>query len=258
MTVTALVTGGGSGIGAATARRLVRSGHRVVLAGRRPDPLHEVAREIGEAAQVLPMDVTDPASVAAAVAGLDALDVVVHNAGGALGADRVEDGRPEEWREMFESNVLGVLHVTQAVLPLLRRSEHASIVVVTSIAGHLVYEGGAGYTAAKHAEHAVTQTLRLELSGEPIRVIEILPGMVQTERFSLVRYRGDQSAADAVYAGVDRPLVAADVAECIGFALDLPHHVNVDQLVVKPVAQAAPHKVHRGPLAWHRGAEGTS
>ena len=156
---------------------------------------------------------------------------------------------------MWESNVLGVLHVTQEFLPALRRSRlGGTIVVVSSIAGLLVYEGGAGYTAAKHGATAVVETLRLELAGEPIRVIEIDPGMVWTEGFSLTRFHGDQGKADAVYAGVDRPLVADDVAECIAFCVRLPQHVNVDRLVVKPVAQAAPHKVIRTPIDWDHSA----
>lgn len=255
MSPVAVVTGGGSGIGAATARRLAHDGHDVVVCGRRRQPLEHVAAEIGGTARAVVMDVTDPVSVVAAVAEIGACDVLVNNAGGAIGAETVENGRPHDWRAMYESNVLGVLHVTQAFLPLLRRSaEGGTVVVVSSIAGLAVYEGGAGYTTAKHAATAFAETLRLELSGEPIRVIEIDPGMVHTEGFSLTRYRGDQDQADQVYAGVDRPLVADDVATCIAFCVGLPQHVNVDRLVVKPVAQAAPHKVYRGPIDWHHDA----
>jgi NADP-dependent 3-hydroxy acid dehydrogenase YdfG len=249
---TALVTGGGTGIGAATARRLRALGFDVVLAGRRPGPLGATAGEIGEGASTLVMDVTDPQSVESGLGSLDRLDVLVNNAGGALGVSRVEDGDVEQWRQMYESNVLGVLNVTQAALPLLRRSPCATIVTVTSIAAQRAYEGGSGYVAAKHAEAALVETLRLELTGEHIRVIDLRPGMVHTEEFSLTRLGGDQGAADRVYEGVDRPLVADDVAACIEFAVSVPQHVNIDTLVVKPVAQAAPHRVHRGPIDWKR------
>ncbi|MEI2730926.1 MAG: SDR family NAD(P)-dependent oxidoreductase [Dermatophilaceae bacterium] len=254
MSPVAVVTGGGSGIGAATAAALVRDGLDVVVCGRRADRLQAVAADLGAAARAVVMDVTDPASVAAAVTEIGECDVLVNNAGGAIGLDRVENGDPAEWRTMYESNVLGVLHVTQAFLPLLRRSPTGgTIVVVSSTAGLVVYEGGGGYTAAKHAASAVTETLRLELVGEPIRVIEVDPGMVHTEGFSLTRFHGDQGQADTVYADVDRPLVAADVAECISFCVRLPQHVNVDRLVVKPVAQAAAYRLHRGPIDWqHR------
>lgn len=249
-TGTAVVTGGGSGIGAATAARLVADGYDVVVCGRRSGPLEEVAAALGSACRVVVLDVTERASVQAAAAQIGACDVLVNNAGGALGTDRVEAGDPDEWRSMFESNVIGTLQVTQAFLPALRRSPGATIVNVTSIAALLTYEGGAGYTAAKHAQSALTETLRLELNGTQVRVVEIAPGMVQTEGFALVRNHGDQGKADAVYAGVDRPLVADDVAACISFCVALPQHVNVDRLVVKPVAQAAPHKVHRAPIPW--------
>jgi len=250
MSPVAVITGGGSGIGAATAARLVEDGFDVVVTGRRPERLEAVAAALGERCRTVVMDVTDPASVAAAVAQIGDCDVLVNNAGGAVGTERVEAGHVEDWRSMYESNVLGTLQVTQALLPALRRSPGATIVNLTSIAGMVTYEGGAGYTAAKHAERALTETLRLELNGEQVRVIEVAPGMVRTEGFSLTRFHGDQSKADAVYEGVDRPLVAQDVAECIAFCIRLPQHVNIDRLVVKPVAQAAPHKVHRAPIDW--------
>ena len=258
---TALITGGGTGIGAAIARRLVRDGFDVVVAGRRREKLDAVVAEIvahsgdessgqGPVARAVVMDVTDPDSVTAAVASLERCDVVVNNAGGAIGVTRVEDSDPQEWERMFATNVVGTLRVTQAVLPLLRRSPRATIVDISSIAGELVYEGGAGYVAAKHGTSVVSETLRLELNGENIRVADIRPGMVRTEEFSLTRLHGDQAAADKVYQGVDHPLVAADVAECVGFVVGLPQHVNIDTMVIKPVAQAAPHKVHRGPIDW--------
>jgi NADP-dependent 3-hydroxy acid dehydrogenase YdfG len=183
------------------------------------------------------------ADLAAAVG--DTLNVLVNNAGGALGLEPVAEADPEDWRWMFEVNVLGLLHVTQALLPALRASGDGLIVNVGSTAGRIAYEGGAGYTAAKHGTQVVTETLRLELVGEPIRVSEIAPGMVRTEGFSPVRFRGDQERADAVYAGVAEPLVAEDVADAIAWIATRPSHVNIDELVIKPRAQAAQHKVHR-------------
>ncbi len=251
MSPVAVVTGGGSGIGAATAARLHRDGFDVVVTGRRQDRLDAVVAELGGATRGVVMDVTDAASVAAAATEIAACDVLVNNAGGALGTDQVERGDAAEWREMFDSNVVGTLQVTQAFLPALRNSPRATVVVVTSVAAEVVYPGGAGYTAAKHAERALAETLRLELNGTQVRVVEICPGMVRTDGFSLVRFHGDRDKADAVYEGVDRPLTAADVAECIGFCVGLPQHVNIDRLVVKPVAQAAPHLLHRGPIPWN-------
>jgi len=250
---TALITGGGTGIGAAIARRLSRDGFDVVVAGRRRERLDEAVAGIeraGGRARALVMDVTDAASVSEGVASLGRCDVVVNNAGGALGVTRVEDGDPNEWERMFATNVVGTLRVTQAVLPLLRQSSRATIVDISSIAGERVYEGGAGYVAAKHGTSVVSETLRLELNGENIRVVDIRPGMVHTEEFSLTRLHGDRAAAERVYDGVDRPLVADDVAECVGFVVGLPQHVNIDTMVIKPVAQAAPHKIHRGPIDW--------
>jgi NADP-dependent 3-hydroxy acid dehydrogenase YdfG len=249
----AVVTGGGSGIGAATAERLVADGFDVVVTGRRLARLEAVARRLtGPTARVraVVMDVSDRASVAAAVAEIGRCDVLVNNAGGALGTEPVESGDPDDWRAMFDSNVLGTLHVVQALLPALRRSPRATIVTITSIAADVTYPGGAGYTAAKHAQRALVETLRLELNGERVRVVEVSPGMVHTEGFSLTRLRGDQDKADAVYEGVDRPLVADDVAVCVAFCVGLPQHVTIDRLVVKPVAQAAPSRLHRGPIDW--------
>lgn len=245
----ALVTGGGTGIGAAVAERLSADGFEVVVAGRRAERLAEVAARVASA-RPLVMDVTDQRSVEEGVASLGRLDVLVNNAGGAIGADRVEDAVATEWERMFATNVVGTMRLVQAALPLLRRSPRATIVNMSSIAGERVYEGGAGYVAAKHGTSALSETLRLELAGEHVRVVDLRPGMVRTEEFSLTRLHGDREAADRVYEGVDRPLVAADVAECVAFAVGLPQHVNIDTLVVKPVAQAAPHKVHRGPIDW--------
>jgi NADP-dependent 3-hydroxy acid dehydrogenase YdfG len=241
---TAVVTGASSGIGAATARRLAAEGFSVVAAARRRDRLSELASSAAGIRPVV-LDVTSQESVDALAASLEDVAVLVNNAGGALGVERVEDADPADWQAMFETNVLGVLRMTKALLPALSRGSGGHVVVTGSIAGHLVYEGGAGYTAAKHAATAVVETLRLELNGRPVRVTEVAPGMVKTEEFSLVRYRGDFEAAERVYAGVDEPLTAEDVADCIAFAVTRPAHVNIDLLVVKPLAQAAPHKVAR-------------
>jgi NADP-dependent 3-hydroxy acid dehydrogenase YdfG len=243
----AVVTGASSGIGAATARRLVAEGFEVVAAARRRDHLDELAAACPGVRPVV-LDVTSASSVAELATLLPEVDVLVNNAGGAIGMEAIEKADPADWQAMYDTNVLGVLRVTQALLPALERGTGGHVVVTGSIAGHLVYEGGAGYAAAKHAATALVETLRLELNGRPIRVTEVAPGMVATEEFSLVRFRGDADAAARVYAGVDAPLTADDIADCIAFAVTRPAHVNVDLLVVKPIAQAAPHKVFRGPL----------
>ena len=240
----AVVTGASSGIGAATARRLAAEGFEVVAAARRRDRLEDLAASVPGIRPVT-LDVTSAESVAALADSLPDVAVLVNNAGGAIGTEPIERADPDDWQNMYETNVLGVLRMTQALLPALERGAGGHVLVTGSIAGHLVYEGGAGYTAAKHAATALVETLRLELNGRPVRVTEIAPGMVHTEEFSLVRLRGDQAAADRVYAGVDHPLTAEDVADCIAFAVTRPAHVNVDLLVVKPLAQAAPHKVAR-------------
>src|SRR6185312_13402671 len=195
-------------------------------AARRRDRLDALAAEV-PGIRAVSLDVTDPASIAALAAEFDDIAVLVNNAGGALGVEPVERADPADWQAMFDTNVLGVLRVTQALLPALERGDGGHVVVTGSIAGHLVYEGGAGYTAAKHGATALVETLRLELNGRPVRVTEIAPGMVHTEEFSLVRLRGDQAAADRVYAGVDHPLTAEDVADCIAFAATRPAHVNI-------------------------------
>lgn len=240
----AVVTGASSGIGAATARELARLGFHVVCAARREERIRELADEIGGEAVVC--DVTDAASVASlAEAAGDVVHLLVNNAGGAFGGDPVESADPAQWQAMYDVNVVGVLRVTQALLPALRASGDGVIVNVGSTAGRVAYEGGGGYVAAKHGAKAVTQTLRLELVGEPIRISEVAPGMVHTDEFALVRFGGDQARADAVYAGVPDPLVAGDVADAIGWIATRPSHVNIDELVIRPRAQAAQHKVHR-------------
>jgi NADP-dependent 3-hydroxy acid dehydrogenase YdfG len=248
----AVVTGASSGIGAATARALAAEGFHVVAAARRADRIEALVKELtagGWAASAVEVDVTDDTRVAALadhVARLSGqLQVLVNNAGGARGADPVERADLSDWQWMYEVNVLGTVRVTKALLPALEASGAGTIVVVGSTAGHGVYEGGGGYTSAKHAEVAVAGTLRLELNGRPVRVVEIDPGMVRTDEFALTRFGGDAERAAAVYRGVAEPLVAEDVAECVRWAVALPHHVNIDQLVVRPLAQAAQHKVHR-------------
>jgi len=241
----AVVTGASSGIGAATARALAADGFHVVLAARRMARLTALAAEVD--GTPVECDVTSGESVAAlasAVAGMD-VRVLVNNAGGAFGADYVENADLDEWRAMYEVNVLGAVRVTKALVPALVASGAGTIVWVSSTAGLIVYEGGGGYAAAKHAETAVAETMRLELSGRPVRVIEIDPGMVKTDEFALNRFGGDAEAADKVYAGVAEPLTAEDVADTIAWTVSRPHHVNVDRLVLRPLAQAAQHKVHR-------------
>jgi NADP-dependent 3-hydroxy acid dehydrogenase YdfG len=239
---TAVVTGSSSGIGAATATRLAADGFDVVLGARRLDRLTALAESIG--ARALQLDITDAASVEAFAGTLDRVDVLVNNAGGAFDARPVADADLDSWMRSFEVNVLGTVRLTKALLPALRTSGRADVVFVGSTAGLISYEGGASYTAAKHGVHTLAETLRLELNGEPVRVIEIAPGMVRTEEFTLNRL-GSAEAADAVYRGVREPLVAEDVADCIAWTVTRPHHVNIDLMVVRPLAQAAQHKVAR-------------
>lgn len=239
----AVVTGASSGIGEATVRRLRQAGFDVVAAARRTDRLAALAAETG--ARWARLDVTDGASVMELASSLEGCDVLVNNAGGALGLEPIAEASEDDWLRMYHTNVLGTLRTTQALLPLLERSGDGHVVNVGSIAGYEVYPGGAGYTAAKHAERALTRTLRLELLGRPIRVTEIAPGLVETE-FSLVRFRGDARRAAAVYRGMT-PLRAEDVADCIVWAVTRPSHVNVDLVVVKPRDQAAATVVWRRP-----------
>ncbi|MGZ4438252.1 MAG: SDR family oxidoreductase [Nocardioidaceae bacterium] len=243
-TKTAVVTGASSGIGAATARRLAAEGFHVVCAARRLDRVEALAAEIGGTA--VRCDVTSEDDVAALAAKVgDRLDVLVNNAGGAFGSDPVSSASADDWRRMYEVNVIGLMLVTKALLPALIASGAGTIVNVGSTAGRIAYEGGAGYTAAKHGTQVVSETLRLELYDQPVRVCEIAPGMVRTDEFSLVRFDGDREKAESIYAGVAEPLVADDVADAIGWVVTRPPHVNVDELVIRPRAQAAQHKVHR-------------
>jgi NADP-dependent 3-hydroxy acid dehydrogenase YdfG len=239
---TAVVTGASSGIGAATAERLAAEGFDVVIGARRMDRLTALADRIG--ARALPLDVTDATSVESFAVALDRVDVLVNNAGGAWDAAPVAEADLDSWTRTYEVNVLGAVRITKALLPALRASGAADVVFMGSTAGLISYEGGASYTAAKHGVHTLAETLRLELNGEPVRVIEIAPGMVRTEEFTLNR-TGSQEKADAVYRGVREPLVAEDVADCVAWTVTRPHHVNVDLLVVRPLAQAAQYKVAR-------------
>jgi NADP-dependent 3-hydroxy acid dehydrogenase YdfG len=240
---TAVVTGASSGIGAATARRLAAEGYDVVAAARRADRLTALADEIGCGAVVL--DVTDEASVRALADEIEVCHVLVNNAGGAFGFAPVESATDDDWQRMWDVNVMGTMRVTRALLPKLDASGDGVIVNLTSTAGHVAYEGGGGYAAAKYAEVAVTQTLRLELLGRPIRVVEIAPGMVKTDEFTVNRFGGDEAKAAALYAGVPGPLSADDIADCIAWAATRPWNVNIDQIVVRPRAQAAQHRLYR-------------
>jgi NADP-dependent 3-hydroxy acid dehydrogenase YdfG len=237
----AVVTGASSGIGAATARRLAAEGFDVVVGARRADRLQAVADEIG--ARALPLDVTSTESVAAFCAEVPECRVLVNNAGGALGRDHVADAVEEEWRWMYDANVLGVMRMTKALLPKLDASGDGHVVMVGSIAGHEAYVGGAGYNAAKFGLRAMTKAMRLELLGRPIRITSVDPGMVETD-FSLVRFHGDAEAAAKVYADTD-PLTADDIADCIAFAVTRPSHVNIDTMVVMPRDQASAANVYR-------------
>jgi NADP-dependent 3-hydroxy acid dehydrogenase YdfG len=230
----AVVTGASAGIGEATARTLAAQGFHVVAVARRADRIQALADEIGGTAVVA--DVTDDAAIADLAANLDRVDVLINNAGGAKGLEPVLDADLENWRWMWETNVLGTLRVTRALLPKLVDSGDGLIVTITSIAAFETYDGGSGYTAAKHAQGALHRTLRGELLGKPVRLTEIAPGAVETE-FSLVRFKGDQERAESVYAGIT-PLVAQDVADVIGFVAARPSHVNLDQIVIRPRDQA--------------------
>jgi NADP-dependent 3-hydroxy acid dehydrogenase YdfG len=261
----AVVTGASSGIGAATARRLVAEGFHVVAAARRVERLRALVDELnlasltrreasesarrGAVATAVTCDVTsdsDVANLAEAVRAMGApVSLLINNAGGARGLDPSEQAGVVDWQWMYDVNVLGTLRVTKALLADLEQSGAGTVVMISSTAGLIVYEGGGGYAAAKHAQTALAETLRLELCGRPIRVIEIDPGMVKTDEFGLVRFGGDPARAAAPYAGVAEPLLAEDIADCVAWVATRPHHVNVDRLVVRPLAQAAQHKVHR-------------
>lgn len=239
----AVVTGASSGIGRASARRLAADGFEVICAARRTDRIEALAQEIG--GRAVTCDVTKADDIAALAAAVgDRLDVLVANAGGAIGTETVATAALEEWRTMYDTNVIGVAASIQALLPALTEA-HGVIITIGSVAGMVAYEGGAGYCGVKAAVHSLMMSLRLELFDQPVRVCEIDPGMVASDEFSLVRFRGDEQKAAAVYAGVEAPLTQEDIAETVAFVAAQPEHVNIDQLVVRPRAQAAAHKVHR-------------
>lgn len=249
----AVVTGASSGIGAATVRALRSQGWDVVGVARREDRLATLVAETG--ASAIACDLTDPAAVEALIGEIDKagpVHALVQVAGGARGTDRIEDASTEDWQWMFDANVLAAQRLIAGLLPLLRRAAsadgHADAVFVTSTAAQTAYAGGGGYNAAKAAEAMLVRVLRQELNGEPIRVVEVAPGMVHTEEFTLNRLGGDSVAAEAVYAGVEAPLLADDVADVIAYALGAPAHVNLDLITMRPVAQSAQHLLARGPL----------
>jgi NADP-dependent 3-hydroxy acid dehydrogenase YdfG len=254
----AIVTGASSGIGRECARELARQGFTLVITGRRRERLDALLTELRGDAYTL--DVRDLDAITAFARSVESshgrVDVLVNNAGLALGRDPLADTLDDDWVRMLETNVLGVARVTRALLPLLRRAPAAHIINIGSIAGFEAYAGGGGYTASKHALRAITQTLRLELNGEPIRVTEVAPGMTETE-FSVVRHKGDASQAAATYDGVI-PLTPADIAACVGFAVSRPPHVNLDYLVVRPIAQATSYRVARNEAKSPKSAQSTS
>ncbi len=241
MAKVAVITGASSGIGAAAARALAGDSFEVVLGARRLEPLEEIAAEVG--GEAIALDVTDQDSVDGFAARVPRCDVLINNAGGAHGLEPLGEADEDKWRTMYEANVLGTMRMTRALLPRLIASRDGHVVSITSIAGFEAYRGGAGYIAAKHAQRSMLRVLRLELLGEPVRVTEVAPGMVETE-FSLVRFGGDEEAARRVYQGMT-PLSAEDVAECIRWAVAQPSHVNIDEIVVRPRDQAAATEVHR-------------
>jgi NADP-dependent 3-hydroxy acid dehydrogenase YdfG len=245
----AVVTGASSGIGAATAKLLAKNGYTVIAGARRLDRL-EALTKADSNIEIHQLDVTDQASVdnfVMTVAGRE-VDLLVNNAGGAFDSSSVLDSDPEVWAKSYEVNVIGSVRMTKALAPSMIKAGKGHIVIISSTAGHVAYENGGSYVAAKFAERSLANTLRLELNGTPIRVTEIAPGMVKTDEFALVRNAGDSEKAAKVYEGVESPLTAEDIAESIYWSTSVPAHVNIDSIVIRPVAQAANHKVFRGPL----------
>ncbi len=240
-----VVTGASSGIGAACARQFARAGDRLSLGARRIERLRDAVPD----ALHHPLDVTSAASVerfvAAAIAAHGPIDVLVNNAGLARGTETIAEGTGEAWREMVETNVLGLLEVTRRVLPRMLEQRRGHVVVIGSIAGHKAYAGGGVYCGSKRALQPICEAIRMETLGTGIRVTSVDPGLVETE-FSLVRFCGDRDRAAKVY-GDTRPLTADDVADCVVFAVDRPAHVNLDTIVVMPTDQASPQLVHRAP-----------
>ena len=245
----AVVTGASSGIGAATAKLLAKNGYIVIAGARRIDRLETLAAH-NKNIEIHQLDVTDQTSVdnlVQTIAGRE-IDLLVNNAGGAFDSSSVLDSDPEVWAKSYDVNVIGSVRMTKAIAPSMIKAGKGHIVIISSTAGHVAYENGGSYVAAKFAERSLVNTLRLELNGTPIRVTEIAPGMVKTDEFALVRNSGDSAKAAKVYEGVESPLTAEDIAESIYWSTSVPAHVNIDSLVIRPVAQAANHKVFRGPL----------
>jgi NADP-dependent 3-hydroxy acid dehydrogenase YdfG len=245
----AVITGASSGIGAATARLLADNGYHVIAAARRFDRLNELTKSNSEI-ETFVLDVTDQASVDALAKHLSGkpVAVVINCAGGAFDFDPVTESDPEIWKKTFDINVVGSVRMVKALTPLMISHGRGHIVLISSTAGHRAYENGGSYVAAKFAETSLAETLRLELNGKPIRVTEIAPGMVKTDEFAKVRFSGDADRAAKVYEGVTRPLTADDVAESIRWSVMLPDHFNIDSMTIRPLAQAAQHKVYRQPL----------
>ena len=242
----AVVTGASSGIGEATARALSKSGFQVIAAARRIDRLEKLAAEDPNIKAVL-LDVTDQNSVDELAKSLigKPVSILINNAGGAFDGDSVLNSDPKVWQETYDVNVVGAVRVTKAIAPIMKDHGRGHIVIISSTAGYIAYENGGSYVAAKHGDVALARTLRLELAGEPIRVTEIAPGMVKTEEFAKNRFNGDESKAAKIYEGVAEPLTAEDVAEAIRWSVTLPDHFNIDSMVIRPLAQAAQHKVVR-------------
>jgi NADP-dependent 3-hydroxy acid dehydrogenase YdfG len=245
----AVITGASSGIGAATARLLAKNGYHVIAAARRADRLNALAAEDANI-EALTLDVTVQSEIDALAKHLQGkpISILVNCAGGAFDADSVNDSDPEIWKKTYDVNVVGSVRRVKAMTPLMQEFGRGHIVMISSTAGHRVYENGGSYVAAKFAETSLVETLRLELNGQPIRVTEIAPGMVKTDEFAVQRFQGDLEKAAKVYEGVTRPLVAEDVAEAIRWSVMLPSHFNVDSLMIRPIAQAQTHKVYRQPL----------
>jgi len=242
----AVVTGASSGIGAATAMLLAKNGFHLIAAARRVDRLEALAQADSNI-EIFELDVTNQGhvdSLADHLAGKP-VSVLVSNAGGAFDLVDVLNSDPDIWRKTYEVNVIGTLRMVKAITPVMQSFGRGHVVVMSSTAAHVAYENGGSYVAAKHAERTIVETLRLELNGQPIRVTEIAPGMVKTEEFAKVRFQGDVEKASKVYEGVAEPLVADDIAEAIRWAVMLPPHVNIDSMTIRPIAQAANHKVHR-------------
>ena len=242
----AVVTGASSGIGAATALLLAKNGFHVIAAARRMDRLETLAKADSHI-EIVELDVSNQGqvdSLAALLVGKP-VSVLVNNAGGAFDSLDILNSDPDLWRKTYEVNVIGTVRMVKAITPIMQNFGRGHVVVISSTAGHRTYENGGSYAAAKHAERTIAETLRLEVNGQPIRVTEIAPGMVKTEEFAKVRFHGDMDKANKTYEGIAEPLVAADIAEAIRWAVMLPHHVNIDSMTIRPLAQAANHKVHR-------------